>query len=218
MSRNFFSVLAFAATAAFSVQSAVATVDIAVNGGFETGSFSGWTQFPSGNPGAQTIVSPGATNVAASAFAARLNNTSPGSANVLKNANIGVGVVGALSAITVEFDAQFSAGPGGVAFAELFSELSGGGVSSSVLLGNAPLLGGAPFGWRHFSFTSVTGSDVSGGVTVQFNAATGAFAGSTADLQVDNLVVTVTPVPAPAFASVFGLVGLAHVARRRRSV
>lgn len=193
---------------------ASASLDIAVNGGFETGDFTGWTQFDTG-PGSQTIVSPGSL----SGNAANLNNTSPGTANLIKNANIGIGIVTPNSPITIEFDAIGNFGPGGVAFAELFSELSGGGTSASVILGGAPLNGAASFGnyangtWQSFSFNAVTGPDVSGGVTVQFNAATGAFSGSTSQLYVDNLRVTV--VPEPASLGLLALGGLTMLRRRR---
>jgi hypothetical protein len=212
MSRMSKSVASFVAALAISAP-AFANVNIAVNGGFESGGFAGWTQFPTGS-GSQTIVSPGS----ASANAANLNNTTPGAANLIKNANIGVGLVQPNSPITVSFDAIGNFGPGGVAFAELFSELSGGGTSASVILSGGPLNGAANFGdfstgnWRSFSFNAVTGPNVSGGVTVQFNAATGAFAGSTSQLYVDNLRVVVVPEP----ATVGTLVAGSLLALRRR--
>ena len=60
-----------------------AYMDIAVNGGFETGDFTGWTQFPGslGTAG-QTVVAPGN----ASGFAANLNEPNP-AANIIKQAN-----------------------------------------------------------------------------------------------------------------------------------
>lgn len=216
MSRTRIALLSIAVSAMFA--GSASALDIAVNGGFETGDFSGWTIFPSG-AGALTIVSPGAYGL--STFAADLNNTFPGSADLIKNANIGVGVVTANAPVTVEFDAKGNFGPGGVAFAELFSELAGGGVSKTQLLGGAPLhpdgVGiGINFDWTHFVFSTTTGSDVSGGLTVQFNSATGAFEGSTSELFVDNLRVTIADVPEPTG---LGLVAgaLPILARRRRA-
>ena len=65
--------------------------DIAVNGGFETGDFSGWTQFPGG--GIQTITT---DNPSSGTYAANLNvpvrtQTDPPVDNLIKNANLEAG-------------------------------------------------------------------------------------------------------------------------------
>ena len=97
----------------------------------------------------------------------------------MKNANIGIGVVEPDVTVTISFDARGSLGVGGVAFAEFFSEIDGGGTSSSVILGGAPLaLNADPDVWTHFSFTTTTGPDVSGGVTLQLTATTSPDAGA----------------------------------------
>lgn len=157
------------------------------NGDFETGDFTGWVLFPTG-PGQNTIVSPGASGN----YAGCIENTVAPSGSVIKNANFGVGVVTPGASVTVSFDARGAGAVGGVAFAELFSEISGGGVSRSVILGGGPLaLNANPDVWTSFSFNTTAGSDVSGGLTVQFGAITGAAPGSTSYLCVDNLVVFV---------------------------
>lgn len=161
--------------------------ELAVNGGFETGDFTGWALFPT-QPGNTTIVSPGASGN----FAACIDNTVPASGSVIKNNNLGVGLIPSGVSVTISFDARGAGAAGGVAFAEFFSEISGGGVSSSVLLGGAPLaLDPDPNVWKSFSFTTTTGPDVSGGVTVQFAAVTGADNASNMFLCVDNLSVFV---------------------------
>jgi hypothetical protein len=192
---------------------AAQAVNVAVNGGFETGDFTGWTQFPSGT---QTVGSFAPTE---GAFAANLFNNNPASASLIKNANVGVGVVAPNSAFTVTFDARGSTAVGGVAFAEFFSELSGGGTSASEILGGGPLaLNADPAVWTSFSFSGTTGPDVSGGVTLQLTATTGGATGSLADIFYDNIVIDVTAVPIPAAVWLFGsgLVGLVGVARRKR--
>jgi hypothetical protein len=170
-----------------------ADVDLAVNGGFETGDFTGWVQFPTA-PGQQTIISPGASGD----YAACIDNTQPTSGSVIKNNNLAEGLLSPGVSVTITFDARGAGAAGGVAFAEFFSEIAGGGVSQSVILGGGPLaLDPDPAVWKSFSFTATTGPDVSGGVTVQFAAVTGADPNSTMLLCVDNLQVLVdSSVPA----------------------
>jgi hypothetical protein len=164
-----------------------APYELAVNGGFETGTFDGWAVYPT-TPGI-FIVSPGYSGT----YAAYLNNTVPAAAALIKNTNMGVGIVLPNESITIEFDAKGDLAAGGVAFAELFSEIAGGGVSKSQILGGAPLIPliSTPNTWFHFSFMTTLGSDVSGGVTLQLTATTGADAGSVARVTYDNVHVTV---------------------------
>lgn len=165
-------------------------VELAVNGGFETGDFEGWSLFPTGDD-QFSIIMPGS----AGDYAARIYNTVPASAALMKNANIGIGIVEPGMSVTISFDARGSLAAGGVAFAEFFSELEGGGVSASEILGGAPLaINADPEVWTSFSFTTVTGPDVSGGVTLQLTATTGADSASMADMYYDNISVIVDAV------------------------
>jgi hypothetical protein len=164
--------------------------ELAVNGGFETGDFDGWSLFPSGAD-QFSIVEPGS----GSTYAARIFNEVSTSAALMKNANIGIGIVEPVMTVTISFDARGSLMAGGVAFAEFFSELEGGGVSSSVILGGGPLaLNPDPEVWTTFEFTTTTGPDVSGGVTLQLTATTGADPSSVADMYYDNISVRVDAV------------------------
>ena len=180
-----------------------AAVELAVNGDFETGDTTGWT-LPLGPAGGQTW---GVTSDAASgAWAGELFNDVAPAAWPVKQANIGVGIVQPNQAITISFDAKGSGVAGGVAFAELFSELSGGGTSATEILGGGPLaLDGVNY--QTYVFNTVTGPDVSGGVTLQFNAATGANTAAPRRLLIDNVSVSV--IPEPASFAVLGLASLA---------
>ncbi|MEX1115361.1 MAG: PEP-CTERM sorting domain-containing protein [Akkermansiaceae bacterium] len=198
--------IAISVTAA-SFMSTQAAVQLAVNGDFETGDTTGWASFPTANS-TFTVTTPGASG----SFAGTISNLTSGSAAVIKQANLGAGMLTPGMEITIMFDFLENSGPGGVVFAELFSEIAGGGVSKQEILGGAPLFGSAIFSPR--SFTTTLGSDVSGGVTLQFAFATGAFEGSTSGGTVDNVSITV--IPEPASGALIGLAGLVLVTRRRR--
>ncbi len=186
-----------------------AAATLAVNGGFETGDFTGWQQFPAGT---QTV---GGFDPTEGSFAARLFNDVPASASLIKNANIGIGSVNPGDLIEISFDARGVGNNGGVAFAEFFSEIDGGGTSSSEILGGGPLMLNSDAAvWTSFTFLTTAGPDVSGGVTLQFAAVTGAAAGSSMDLYIDNVQVRVVPLPAAVWFLASGL-GLLGWIRRR---
>ncbi|MFK7758612.1 MAG: hypothetical protein AB8C13_01550 [Phycisphaerales bacterium] len=176
------------------------------NRGFELGDVSGWESFPTGD---SSFVA--SSDAFSGNFAGQLTNNATGSAAVIKQANIGIGTVQANQEVTISFWAKGSGEAGGVQFAEFFSELDGGGTSSAVILGGAPLFVGSEYSF--YSFTTMTGADVSGGVTLQFTATTGANIGSTAELFIDDVSVSV--VPTPGTAALLGLGGLVATRRRR---
>ncbi|MEM1445499.1 MAG: PEP-CTERM sorting domain-containing protein [Planctomycetota bacterium] len=185
------------------VAGTVTAQDLTTNGGFETGDTTGWESFPTANS-TFNITSDSSEGV----WAAEIFNNDQGSAAVVKQANIGIGVVNPGDDITIKFDAKGSFAEGGVSFAEFFSEVDGGGTSSAEILGGAPL----PLtdSYQTFMFTTTAGGDVSGGITLQFTATTGANQGSTAVVFIDNVSV----VPEPASLGLLGLGGLALLRRR----
>ncbi len=132
---------------------------------------------------------------------------------MFKQANIGVGIVNPGDPIKIKFDARGSyATPGGVAFAEFFSELSGGGTSSAAILGGAPLaINPDPNVWTSFEFDVFAGPNVSGSVTLQLGATNGP--GAPTQMFYDNVSVAI--VPEPVSLSVLGLAGMGLMRRRR---
>jgi hypothetical protein len=186
---------------------AAAQVELATNGDFETGDTSGWQYFPTGD--STFIADPAAPPFGS--FNGNLRNIATGSAAVIKQANLGIGQVDAGDEVTISFWARAFNTAGGVNFAEFFTELDGGGTSSSQILGGAPL--SVTENWQQFSFITTAGPDASGGLTLQFTATTGANIGSISELQLDEVSVTI--VPAPAAATALALTGLVAMRRRR---
>ena len=162
MLKKRFTKIALAASLALSAGAAQAanTYDIAGNGGFETGDFTDWTVFEIGGTASSSV----STDNPASGTYSGNGVCGAGPCDVLfKNANRGIGEAVALGSITIEFDYRGTQVAGGVIFAELFSELDGGGVSKTELLFGAPLFGSGDV-WQHAAITTTLGPDVAGGV------------------------------------------------------
>ena len=184
--------------------------ELSVNGGFETGDTSDWVSFPTPT---STFVT--TSDAFSGSFAGEVVNTDAASSAVIKQANLGVGNVIAGEEVTISFAAKGATANGGVVFAEFFSELDGGGVSQNLILGSGPLALTSDF--QTFNFAPITGSDVSGGITLQFAVVTGGDAGSTAQLIVDDVSISVVrSVPEPGTVTVLGLMAFGMVLRRRR--
>lgn len=192
-------------------------IELTINGDFETGDTSGWSDFTTGSQsfGPTSFVS---TLGPPSTTAGEIVNPDQGTASVIKQANLGIGQVSEGDIVTISFDAAGVFGVGGVAFAEFFTELDGGGTTTSVILGGSPLNAGQGLGssYSNFSYTVPVGPTPTGGITLQFNAATGAVAGSTAQLFIDNVSVSIVPEPATAGLAGLGLIGVLGGVRRRK--
>lgn len=203
------SIIRFTAVAAVLLSSsmAMAMIELTSNGGFEAGDISDWVSFPTGS---STFGVTGDAN--SGSFAGELVNTASGSAAVIKQANLGIGLVNPGDEITISFAAKGAGVLGGVSFAEFFSELAGGGVSAAQILTGAPLM--LTDTYQTFNFTTIAGPDVSGGVTLQLTATTGANIGSTMSLFIDDVSVSIA-IPEPSTTLLAGLGLLAGVVRRR---
>ena len=197
----------------FAVAAQAAYQDIAVNGDFETGDFTGWTQFPgTGGAAAQTIVAgnPGS--------AARLLETNP-AANLIKQANLLPGAWNGQT-VDIQFDLKGSSANGAVFFVEFFNELAGGGSLGPGIIGQ---IDNAPSDWTTYNFSTIAGDAITaaGGVTLQLNGVCGGVPGCLSDWQIDNVSISadVNAVPVPAAVWLFGsgLLGLVGVARRKKA-
>ncbi len=212
--RGFLVVLAVASVAVFS--SSVSAIELTTNGGFETGDLTGWTQFETA-AGQQTVTT---VNPSSGTYAGSIDNSVAASNSLWKQANLAAGLLVPGQAVTISFDARGSFTPGGVAFAEFFSEIDGGGVSAGGILGGGPLAVDAdPDVWKTFTFPGIlTGPDVSGGVTLQLGATNGASTSPNAHMWYDNVSVSVDSlIPEPTSFTLLGLAaGLSLVGRRRK--
>jgi hypothetical protein len=158
--------------------------ELTINGDFETGDKAGWAEFTTGFGGGSFTVE-NTTGSSAGRLIAGFNE-SP----VIKQANIGIGTIAANTSVTIAFDLSGSlAGAGGVVFAEFLSELTGGGTNKAEILSGGPLTPSATS--TNYSFTTTTGTDVSGGVTLQLKAACGPVTGCEVDASFDNATVTI---------------------------
>jgi len=198
----------------FTVATQAAIVELADNGGFETGDFTGWTVLPSG--GGTLVVS--TLGPASGTYSANLSPPAAPVSEIIRQERKGMGVVMPGQTVTVVFKARGTLSNGGVANAEFFSQDSGGGVTATMLLGGAPLgLNADPDVWTTFSFTPVAANDVSGGITLQLLASCAPIAGCRADVYFDDVSITVQAIPIPAAIWLFGsgLLGLVGIARRK---
>ncbi len=197
----------FCLALAAALSSATSAVELTNNGDLETGDTTGWTIFPNGasNTAAVSISSP-STGV----YSLELINNTANTAIVAKQANLGIGTVTAGQTVDISFDARGTLPVGGVAFAEFFSELVDGGTSAAEILGSGPVP--ISSSWQTFTYSTTTGFDVSGGVTLQLTATNGGTPGTT--VYYDNVSVSV--VPEPAAFCLLGLAGLGLVSIRRK--
>ena len=194
-----------------------APVEIAVNGGFETGDFTGWELFPgTGGAAQQQIVT---TNPSSGTYAARLTENNP-AANIIKQANLFPGQWTEGQAIQISLDYRGTTAAGGLMFVELFNELDGGGVGPGSGIIGGPLFGGPTADdWQTFTTTAFAGPITDGGITLQLAVICGADPNCVADFYIDNVSIVADVVPIPAAVWLFGsaLLGMGGLSRKLRA-
>lgn len=200
-----------ASLAGFLLGNTTLAQNLILNPGFDTGDLTDWTPI-NATSGATVSVLPTGGNPTDYAW---LNNTLEGYNLALSQTTANGSVVGA--GITVNYSFDLLGGnqaAGGVDFIHIFDENASGGVISQ-----GPGLLGPYFpsasGWTTYSgsFTTVAGSDH---LYIEFDATTGANAGSMDQMGVDNVSLSITPVPEPMTLSLaaMGMVGLWAIRRR----
>ncbi len=172
-------------------QQAAAQFEVTFNGDFERGDLVGWEDFTVPIDGQTFEVideSPFSGN-----FHGKLDNQKLASGAVIKQANVGIGLVEPGQVADISFWARAEWGVGGVFFAQFFSEQDGGGVSKEdTYTLFSPNPADSPADWTFFNFTTGLGPDVAEGVTLQFVSATGGAAGSFATLEIDDVSVVIS--------------------------
>jgi hypothetical protein len=159
--------------------------NLAVNGAFDTGDFTGWAQYPSAQT-TQTIVVDGTT----SSNVARLfiPASAGGVNNVLKQERLldGEGVFSAGDVIQISFDYRGEPGEG-ILFVKSICE------TAEPICGDKLHNNGGPFvpaGWTNYTDTFTLGAGVTG-YTLEFAAVCGGTGTCVADYFIDNVSITI---------------------------
>lgn len=174
-------------------------IDVMENFGRDPGIVSGSLHGP-GYSGGQSITteftlssdgtfSPTMNVASTGAWSGNLVVPVAGTSRLIKQANIGEGIVEPNDEVTVAFAVRGTlTGQTGAIYAELLSEVGDGGVSKAELLGDGPIV---PTGeWVTYSYTVTAGDDVSAGLTFQLRAECDAVERCGVDVYFDDVTVT----------------------------
>ncbi|MEM8684367.1 MAG: family 16 glycosylhydrolase [Pseudomonadota bacterium] len=161
--------------------------NLAVNGDFETGDFTGWSQAV--GSGVQSISTD--TPADGGTWSASLSaNTNPGDGGTteIKQANLGAGTLSVGDVVTVSFDVKGTFGTGGQLNVLSFTEFGGGGAD----LSDNRIISGGVDDWTTQTFdVTLSGTDASGGFSLALNPVCGAVAGCVSNVLIDNVSITV---------------------------
>lgn len=159
----------------------VSAANLLTNGDFETGALAPWAGVGGLGPNATITVQPGNGPTLPGLYHAFLDNHAE--ANGLTMAQTTANGTALPGTVFYSFDLRLGAAAnGGVFFVEIFAQNSVGAV-----IGSAGLLGNyAPPVWTHYSGSFVAPANTDH-LTIQFEAPTGAVAGSISSMSVDNV-------------------------------
>lgn len=161
-----------------------ATGDIAVNGGFETGDFTGWALYKNGG-----VIEVDNTQSKTGTYSAKLFASPSGLNPTLKQERKGAGGIKVGDKVKITFDYRGSlAGISGAYSIQSFVEAANG-VNQVVNIAVAPTAT-----WQNFTTTyTVAAGDVSGGITLEFVAICGGVQGCSSTLYIDNVSIIINP-------------------------
>jgi hypothetical protein len=159
--------------------------ELTTNGDFETGDFTGWTNFCDNGAASCTIST---DNPNGGTFAARLEQPTPAQNVVIKQERIAAGEVATGDTVDVSFFLRGAVGVGGVVFLEVFTEETGGNVVLEGIFG--PLL--PTNDWVQVSESVTLTGNPGDGITVQIAGIAGGDPASFVDVFVDDVSAVVT--------------------------
>jgi hypothetical protein len=169
----------------FNSAGSVGGSELAVNGDFETGDFTGWTQFPSANTTQEIVVDATTSSNVARLF---IPVVAGGVNNVLKQQRLldGEGVFSPGDIIEISFDVRGEPGEG-ILFVKSVCETAAGTCGDKLHNNGGPFV---PAGWANYTDTFTLGDGVSG-YTLEFAAVCGATGTCTAEYFIDNVSIKI---------------------------
>lgn len=159
--------------------------EIAVNGGFETGDFSGWAVYKNGGAIDAITTEPSSGTYSAKLFASAATGLNP----TLKQERKGAGTLAVGDKVKITFDYKGAlTGESGMYSIQSFVEAANG-VNQVVNITVNPTAS-----WQTYTTTyTVAAGDISGGITLEFVAICGGVPGCSSTLYIDNASIIINP-------------------------
>lgn len=159
--------------------------EIAVNGGFETGDFSGWAVYKNGGTIDAITTQPSSGTYSAKLFASAPAGLNP----TLKQERKGAGTLAVGDKVKITFDYKGAlTGESGMYSIQSFVEAANG-VNQVVNITVNPTAS-----WQTYTTTyTVAAGDISGGITLEFVAICGGVPGCSSTLYIDNASIIINP-------------------------
>ncbi|HEY4619113.1 MAG TPA: carbohydrate binding domain-containing protein, partial [Flavobacterium sp.] len=157
----------------------------AVNGGFETGDFSGWAVYKNGGAIDAITTEPSSGTYSAKLFASAATGLNP----TLKQERKAAGTLAVGDKVKITFDYKGAlTGESGMYSIQSFVEAAEG-VNQVVNITVNPTAS-----WQTYTTTyTVAAGDISGGITLEFVAVCGGVPGCSSTLYIDNVSIIINP-------------------------